>query len=858
MKPAVKVLFASGSEAVIVLAIERLKPIFPDLPLVVVSEFQPPEGEWIPYHVKRSWLENRASIRWKLRDRKIRICAVILEPRVPYWPIRLVGFSIAPLYFLAFNETGEHFMLRPRSLPSIFGHVAWRTKNFLRWQLNPGGWIYTQFWRVAHPREFRRPVWYRLALLRGRPPARGNKLPLAPQPSKRPEGISVVIPSRNGRELLDRCLPRVYDAGEIIVIDNGSNDGTAEFLQADFPSVIVEQHPEPLSFSSAVNRGIVRARYSHVCVLNNDMLVEPGFLAALRRAFDQVPSLFASTAQIFFPTGQRREETGKTTMPVPRSLTDFPVRCEEPLEGEDLSYVLYGSGGCTLYEASKLAHLGGFDEAYTPAYVEDLDLGFRAWQRGWPSVYCAGARVLHLHRATTSRYFTSQELDRALEFNYIRFLARAVADRETFRRLWRENIVRLNLLKKVNALAFAARQKTTAHDEGPTGFLDLVRGDISVFPGRSRSEKPIILIASPYLPFPLAHGAAVRIYNLMRRAARDFDLVLVAFVEEQRPVPAELRDICVEVVIVRRPGTHAIPSSPRPDTVEEFDSPSFHAVLRQTIQKWRPTIAQLEFTQMAQYAPDCAPAKTILVEHDITYDLYAQMLAQNEDWETRRQYGRWLAFEREAWNRVDRVVVMSEKDQRAVSGSVVVPNGVDLERFQPSLDPPEPRRLLFIGSFAHRPNVLAVEFFLRDVFPRLTDVTLHVIAGMRHERFWDLQHPGVEVEGFVSDVRPAYRRATVVIAPLVASAGTNIKIMEAMAMGKAIVSTSAGIHGLEVERDVIVAHSPEEMAADIARLLDSPADRIALENQARATAERLYDWDSIAAQQAELYRRIRS
>jgi hypothetical protein len=274
LKPAVKVLFASGSEAVIVLAIERLKPIFPDLPLVVVSEFQPPEGEWIPYHVKRSWLENRASIRWKLRDRKIRICAVILEPRVPYWPIRLVGFSIAPLYFLAFNETGEHFMLRPRSLPSIFGHVAWRTKNFLRWQLNPGGWIYTQFWRVAHPREFRRPVWYRLALLRGRPPARGNKLPLAPQPSKRPEGISVVIPSRNGRELLDRCLPRVYDAGEIIVIDNGSNDGTAEFLQADFPSVIVEQHPEPLSFSSAVNRGIVRARYSHVCVLNNDMLVE--------------------------------------------------------------------------------------------------------------------------------------------------------------------------------------------------------------------------------------------------------------------------------------------------------------------------------------------------------------------------------------------------------------------------------------------------------------------------------------------------------------------------------------------------------------------------------------------------------
>jgi len=668
----------------------------------------------------------------------------------------------------------------------------------------------------------------------------------------------VVIPSRDGRELLDRCLPRIYDADEIIVIDNGSTDGTAAFLHNDFPSVIVEELKEPLSFSKAVNRGITRARYSHVCLLNNDMLVESGFLEALRRPFDEVPGLFSSSAQIFFPSGQRREETGKTAMPVPESLTDFPIRCEEPLEGEDLSYVLYGSGGCTLYDASKLAMLGGFDEAYQPAYVEDLDVGVRAWQRGWPSVYCAGARVLHLHRSTTSRYFKPAELERALEFNYVRFLARAVEDRETFRRLWAANVVRLNLLKKVDELAFAARQSVAAYDEGPAGFWDVVRGDVAVFPGRQRSGKPVILVASPYVPFPLSHGAAVRIYNLMRRAARDFDQVLVAFTEESLPVPPELREICVEIVTVHRLGSHALPSSPRPDVVEEFDSASFHAALRQTVQKWRPSVAQLEFTQMAQYAPDCAPAKTILVEHDLTYDLYAQMLAQDEDWETRRQYERWLAFEREAWKRVDRVVVMSEKDRAMVDGSITIANGVDLERFQPSADAPEPRRLLFIGSFRHRPNVLAMEFFLRDVFPRLKDVTLHVIAGPEHERFWDLHHAGVEVEGFVSDVCPAYRRATVVIAPLIASAGTNIKIMEAMAMGKAIVSTEAGIHGLELQRDhdVVVTNSPDIMAACIAHLLDHPEDRIELEQHARATAERLYDWDAIAEQQVRLYRRL--
>ncbi len=334
--------------------------------------------------------------------------------------------------------------------------------------------------------------------------------------------------------------------------------------------------------------------------------------------------------------------------------------------------------------------------------------------------------------------------------------------------------------------------------------------------------------------------------------------MLVAFTEDPQPVARELLDICVEVVTVRRSGTHALPSSPRPDTVEEFDSPSFHAALRQTIAKWRPKIVQLEFTQMAQYARDCSPAKTILVEHDITYDLYAQMLAQAEDWETRRQYDRWVTFERDAWKQVDQVVVMSEKDRRIVDGSAVIANGVDLQRFRPVQDLPDSRRLLFIGSFRHRPNVLAVEFFLREVFPRLNGAVLHVIAGPDHERFWNLQHPGVEVEGFVSDVRHAYRRATVVIAPLIASAGTNIKIMEAMAMGKAIVSTEAGVHGLELERgrDVIVTDSPEEMASAIMRLLLHPEERVALEKQARLTAERLYDWDAIAEQQMELYRRI--
>ena len=122
----------------------------------------------------------------------------------------------------------------------------------------------------------------------------------------------------------------------------------------------------------------------------------------------------------------------------------------------------------------------------------------------------------------------------------------------------------------------------------------------------------------------------------------------------------------------------------------------------------------------------------------------------------------------------------------------------------------------------------------------------------------DLSQPGLEVEDFVSDVRPAYERAAIVVAPLLASAGTNIKIMEAMAMGKAIVSTPAGVNGLDVDpgKDVIVATTGAEMSQAILELFENPAKRHSLGRQARCTVERGFDWDVIARKQKHLYEEL--
>ncbi|MBI4907596.1 MAG: glycosyltransferase [Acidobacteria bacterium] len=902
----IKVAFLSCKEPRIEAFLNVMRAIYPDVPLCVMSEFPPPQHDgadpirWVPFKPNRTIAENMARLKASIKRTNVRLSAVVLDPDTPYWQMKWLALALSPVHFIAFNTNLDNFMLRPRCANTIARHFYWRIREQLVFQTNPGGTLYTWLWRLTHPKSLRRPASYHAARLaafiaciirRVQPPKPD------PAPRHRTDGISVVVPTRNGKDLISRLLPGVlpqlpHDTGEVIVVDNGSDDGTADYLRATYPQVRIEVSPEPLSFAAAVNRGIRAAHYSHVCLLNNDMIVEPDFFGPLRDAFYHQPDLFCATAQILFPEGMRRQETGKAvywSKQDDRTARDFPIRCLTPIDGEDHSYVLYGSGGCSMYDAAKLEQIGAFDELLAPAYVEDLDLGWRAWQRNWPTVYVAAARVTHFHRSTTTRYYRPEMLQSFVEYNYLRFLARHVNQPAVFRRLWSDALSRLNRIAvdqsarpgsyawAEESLAFA--WKATRHlKPAPTALyneewiLALGSGLTATFSGRLHRDKPRVLIASPYIPFPLSHGGAVRIFNLMRCAAQDHDQILVAFVDELKPPPQELLDITAEIILVKRHGTHLFPDQGRPDVVEEFCSPAMQAVLRQTVRKWKPTVAQLEFTWMAQYASDCAPVPTIMVEHDITYDLQQQLLAQSEDWETRRQCERWRRHEHEMWRKVDAVVVMSEKDRHTVAAetkdtrAVVLANGVDLHRFQSAGQDPEPRRILFIGSFAHLPNVLALDFFLRECWPILQDLqpTLHVIAGSRHhyflERYQDtvrlnLNHPGIEVEDFVSDVRPAYEKAAIVIAPLIASAGTNIKVMEAMAMRKAIVSTPAGINGLDLTngRDVIVVETGAAMAAAIRALMEDPAGRRKLEAEARLTVERDFDWRAIARHQAALY-----
>ena len=198
---------------------------------------------------------------------------------------------------------------------------------------------------------------------------------------------SVVIPSWNARDLLEKYLPTVVEAlsgnpdNEIIVVDNASIDGSAEYVQNVFPHVKVLSLNKNEGFGSGSNAGFAAARNDIVVLLNNDMRVEPGFLAPLLEGFTD-EQVFSVSCQIFFSDpNKKREETGLTQAWWAQGALRVRHRLDDSVTR--LFPCFYGGGGSCAYDRAKFLELGGFDPLLAPFYLEDTDIGYMAWKRGW-------------------------------------------------------------------------------------------------------------------------------------------------------------------------------------------------------------------------------------------------------------------------------------------------------------------------------------------------------------------------------------------------------------------------------------------------------------------------------------------
>jgi glycosyltransferase involved in cell wall biosynthesis len=770
--------------------LEALQSVRPDAELWVVAEFAPPIGQHIAFYPGQHFDTNFSRIRWHLRD------STVLWIGVPVFPAGHVAvfhqlskqLAAPKLYF---NENGGHFRWHPRSAPVIFKHYWWRIRTKVNSELNPGGKLYTWWWRLGDPRRrLARPWWYFQA--------------------QRKSAIAQPTSS-----------DRFDDMGQ-----KGDSDWVA--------------------------LGEISAEKFEL----------------LREEARKYPEAFCITLQ-------------KTSW-IPR-WAPFAEECgffekREFLKGESGSYTLFGHPYCSIYSREKLALVAEGSLRFSRPYAALLWC-WNAWKKGLPTIGVPPTLSLGEPLSTPLSSLTSDR-------EYLRFVSQEIEeptlrDRLRTGALWRINLRAsrhqaepraMALLRYATRLPVYALPRDSAV-KAEERAIALIGGSVRCFPGEQSFQKegsslrPKLIILSPYCPFPLSHGGAVRMFNLMRRAAKDFDLVLLTFTETDEAPAPELLAICQEVVMVKKQGSHHRFDSGRPDAVDEFDRLEMHGALQQSVLRWQPKLIQIEFTWMASYTQSCS-CPTILVEHDITFDLWEQLTKLDGSPDNQRQLLLWQSYEKAVWKNVDCVAVMSEQDQarvvkEGISHAVVIANGVDCQRFQPNEKVPESRRLLFVGSFAHLPNLQALEFFLTEIWPLLdrTQLCLHVIGGKNHLEALSrypkkliLDDPAIEIDGFVSDVRQAYDRAELVIAPLVASAGTNIKIMEAMAMGKAIVSSPAGINGLTLARDeVLVAENPAEFAQAIQRLLFDAELRRSFQIKAALAARARFDWDAIAKVQAEVW-----
>lgn len=219
--------------------------------------------------------------------------------------------------------------------------------------------------------------------------------------------ISVVIPTYNGQELLRENLPPLFEAlarvdvpSEVIVVDDASGDGSVDFLRREFPSVIVLQNERNRGFAETINRGFSVAVHDIVLALNNDVTVEPDLMEKLLPRF-QDQGVFAVSPNVLDPVTRQQQAIFKlrpgicwfrdTSLPHP------------PAAGGEIP-LFFASGGSSCYHREKLMELGGFSTLFAPFYVEDVDLSYHAWKRGWRCVLEPAATVWHPANTTIGKY----------------------------------------------------------------------------------------------------------------------------------------------------------------------------------------------------------------------------------------------------------------------------------------------------------------------------------------------------------------------------------------------------------------------------------------------------------------------
>jgi len=594
--------------------------------------------------------------------------------------------------------------------------------------------------------------------------------------------VTIVIPVHNKFDYTYRCLAAlvlmpVAVSFEVVLVDDGSSDGTRD-IGVLVSGLRVVRHEEARGFVHACNAGAAAARGEFVVLLNNDTEVSPHWLDRLLEPFDLYDDVGLVGAKLIFGDGRLQEAGGIVWSD---GLAGNHGRLGNPRDPRYgyLREADYCSGACLMLPTALWRELGGFDEAFAPAYYEDTDLAFRVRAAGRRTLYQPLAEILHFEGVSNGQDLT-QGMKRHQALNEPKFLAR-----------WSGSLA----------------------DHGSSA----TRGPRDL----ERSYKRRALVIDTEVPQPdrsAGHHAAIQEMRLLQSLGYrvTFLPLNLAYLGKYSDLLATLGIECAlapfalsaEEFLASRPGEFDLGYITRYSVAAEMIG------LVRRYNPGAPVVfnnADLHFLRAIRDALDAGGGAEALADAAAVRDAE---LAVTEAADLTLSY-----------NPVEHAVIQSHTMGRA---KVALCPWVVEPRAAP---PPfvERRGISFLGGYRHPPNRRAVEFFVQEVMPELRrlrpGLTFHVYGSAVPESFAALACEDVVIEGFVESVDTAFDRARVFVAPLRSGAGIKGKVLEALASGIPSVLSPIAAEGIGVRDglEAVIAETPVEWARAIVALHDDAA-----------------------------------
>jgi glycosyltransferase involved in cell wall biosynthesis len=386
-----------------------------------------------------------------------------------------------------------------------------------------------------------------------------------------------------------------------------------------------------------------------------------------------------------------------------------------------------------------------------------------------------------------------------------------------------------------------------------------------------------ILLLTQVLPYPPDSGPKVKTWNVVKYLAQHHDVTLASFVRgDQSEDVQRLKRYCSAVHTIPmqraawRDGWYMLRSfmTHRPFMIIRDDRAAMRQLVDRLAAETHFDIAHADQLNMAQYAARVPGARKVLDAHNALWLLYERlwqtMKPGPKKWLLDRDWRLLKRYEGRVCQEFDAVLAVSEEDKLALSEAIreagqgarsilditVIPIAIDADEVRPAPRQPGASHILHIGTMYWPPNIDGILWFIREVYPLIRaqrPTAVFDVVGARPPReIADLSRDGtgIHVTGYVEDVTPYLEQAGVMVVPLRAGGGMRVKILNALAQGLPIVSTSLGCEGIQVApgRDILVADSPQDFAEAVLRVLDDPALAMRLGDNGRQLAEYQYDY----------------